>query len=152
MIRHLMVALLLAAATAMPQSAVAAGASLVQTGVVPNPLVVDLVIRPSAIATGRLAVARATVSNLGVADLAVVTVQLRVDEENLRPIGETIVTVGTLPGGRSSRVNWRLCGVTPGSHVVVAQAEADSTTLPLSYAAESEGRVVTVSASSSRAC
>lgn len=146
----LLVALAIAGASTSPVEANTSGK--VETSVVGNPLIVELNVQPSSFGAGRFTTARARVFNLGTTDLVNTTVRLRVDESGLEPINGAEFAVGVLPGGHSRVVRWRLCGSSPGSYIVLAQARGDSTVLETSYSAESDGRIVIVAPGRAQAC
>jgi hypothetical protein len=150
--RILVIALLFASALMPVGSARAQDGSAVDATVVANPLAVELSIHPATIGTGRFATARAIVTNVGETDLADVSVVLRADPTGLQLVSDSEQIVGTLPGGRSQSVRWRICGAIEGSYVVVAQAMATSASLGALFESESQGPVVTVETAPGRDC
>ena len=126
------------AALAISGAASAAGATVFGT-VTPNPLEISsLIVTPERIDVGGRATATAQVRNLGTDTLNDVAATLAFDPVGLAVDGAATKQIGSLPGGGTTSVSWRLCGVAAGTYVVVAQAATGR------FTAESSGRLITV--------
>ncbi|MBI2780295.1 MAG: hypothetical protein HYX55_00675 [Chloroflexi bacterium] len=117
-------ALLLATATAGSVNAESASitASVQVASVVVS---VSLTVSSGSIRIGDTAKAVATVANVGTARATKVLVSLRVDAAGLRVKGSDPVTITRLQPGRSKSVTWSVCGLQPGTYVLLARAIVD---------------------------
>lgn len=116
---------------------------VVETSVVPNPVVADLDVRPTTLRTGQRGTARVWVENLATSSLSALRVRLVVPD-GIEIIGSTVHEVADLRGGQRRAVRWRLCAYEPGNHIVFAQVEAVDPSSQLSFGARSTGRVISV--------
>jgi hypothetical protein len=131
-VRGLVRAIVISTAVSMVASgATAAGVDGASEGpldgrVLMSPLAISLEIAPSTVRPGELAGGRVTVTNLGPIALSRISIRLRFPSELLLR-GRQPLSVRRLASGASASVTWLLCGRTPGSYLVFAEATFGST-------------------------
>lgn len=108
-----------------------------------SPLMLSLELDRSAAIVGESVKARAWVTNAGPHAVRNVAVSLRTDAAAILVRGGR-VTVAHLQPGRSAAIGWILCGLVPGTYVVLAQATLDDVTV------ESPARILVVTDSGGR--
>jgi hypothetical protein len=117
-------ALAVAAAIACTSRSEGAGFGTVGASVTVSPLLVTLSLSTADGLVGEPILARASVTNAGLAALANAALTLRADPTGLRVGGSNPRPLGELESGRTRSVSWQLCGLQPGSYVVLARATA----------------------------
>jgi hypothetical protein len=131
----LVAAVLLTCLQAGPTSA--GGSGGVAGRVRASPISVSLALSTSTARVGDKVQAQASVANLTKAALTSVVVELRVDLAGLRikPPNSQALSV---KAGRTATGKWSVCGMVPGSYVIVARATVGG------IAVDSPGHVLTV--------
>jgi hypothetical protein len=117
-------ALAVAAAIACTSRSEGAGFATVGASVTVIPLLVTLSLSTAEGLIGEPILARASVTNAGPAALANAALTLRADPTGLRVGGSNPRPLGVLGSAQTSTVSWQLCGLQPGSYVVLARATA----------------------------
>ena len=135
------------AALAMAVSTVASGAvtsavdgataAAVDGRVLISPVAVSLEIAPTNALAGQPVAARAAVSNIGPSTISRVSVRLRV-ASGLVVRGRQPQSIRRLAPGASASVSWSVCGLSPGSYLVFAEATFGSIVV------DSPARVLTI--------
>ena len=114
--------------------------------VIVSPLGVTLDVAASSVPVGKAFQARANVTNGWTSVVRDILVELRLDPVGLAVRQDSQREIGQIKGGRSASVSWTVCGMSPGSYVLLVQATVDGATV------ESVARIVTVTDDGRRSC
>lgn len=114
-------AVLVLASNVPPVHVAPVSAADVSAHVRSSPIEISLALSIASAAVGHRVQVQTTVSNLTRSALASLVVELRVDVEGLRikPSDPQSISV---KAGKDVSVRWLVCGVAPGSYVIVARA------------------------------
>jgi len=137
---------------ALPALAGSAGAGTLGVGASVDvvPLTVSLALSTHRAKVGESVRAQATATNLEPDPLADVSLTLRSDPSGLSLGGPATQRVSAIAAGGSASATWTVCGVEPGSYVVLVRGTFTSATGRL-VASESSGELLEI-VSSQRTC